>query len=311
MFKIVVLGCRGGPLENNLSAYLVTTTGCNSFIALDAGTLLSGIEVAFQLKSFKSFAIPPSDTLLPEAAILQNHIKAYFISHAHIDHIAGLVVNSPNDSPKKIYGIAPTIANLRNHVFNWAVWPNAANEGVEPCLNLYHYHELEEGETIQLADPAIAVTSYRLSHPNNYASTAFLLEAQGSYLLYFGDTAPDSLEEKKRLQKIWKVIAPLIREKKLCALFLECSYPNERQDGALFGHLKPVYFMQEMVALANTVDPQNPKEALKGLKIVVTHVKEAFDKEAIAHLSVAEELQQLNDLGLDLVYPSQGELLEL
>ena len=39
-FKVVVLGCGGGPIENNLSGYLVAPHQSTDYIALDAGSFL-------------------------------------------------------------------------------------------------------------------------------------------------------------------------------------------------------------------------------------------------------------------------------
>ena len=50
------------------------------------------------------------------------------LSHAHLDHISGLILNAPDDSPKPILGLDATIDTLRDHVFNWRVWPNFGNE---------------------------------------------------------------------------------------------------------------------------------------------------------------------------------------
>src|SRR4051794_23983742 len=81
-FKIVPLGVKGGIDESNLSAYMVAPTGSSDYICLDAGTLHFGIEKAVKEKIFKISA----------TNVLRNNIKAYLISHAHLDHIAGLII---------------------------------------------------------------------------------------------------------------------------------------------------------------------------------------------------------------------------
>ncbi len=45
-FEVVVLGAYGGPKESNLSGYLLAPKGADGFIALDAGSLLHGIDLA-------------------------------------------------------------------------------------------------------------------------------------------------------------------------------------------------------------------------------------------------------------------------
>src|SRR5579859_4874614 len=80
-FTVVPLGVRGGLDESNLSAYLVAAAGSQDCICLDAGTLYAGLEKAAPL-----FHLPPG-------AILRSRIKGYFISHPHLDHVAGLIIN--------------------------------------------------------------------------------------------------------------------------------------------------------------------------------------------------------------------------
>ncbi len=90
-FKVVPLGVLGGIDESNLSAYMVAPAGSNNYICLDAGTLHYGIEKAVANKVFNVSA----------TEVLKKYIKSYFISHAHLDHISGLIINSPDDTNKK------------------------------------------------------------------------------------------------------------------------------------------------------------------------------------------------------------------
>jgi mRNA degradation ribonuclease J1/J2 len=78
-FRIVPLGVLGGIDESNLSAYMVAASGTDNYICLDAGTLHYGIEKAVNNGVFN----------IPAEQVLRKYIKGYFISHAHLDHIAG------------------------------------------------------------------------------------------------------------------------------------------------------------------------------------------------------------------------------
>src|ERR1700709_270146 len=93
VFKVVPLGVKGGIDESNLSAYMLAVEGTNNYICLDAGTLHYGIQKAVDAGIFKT----TTDNVLKE------YIKGYFISHPHLDHVAGLIINSPDDSVKNIY----------------------------------------------------------------------------------------------------------------------------------------------------------------------------------------------------------------
>src|SRR5690349_5371658 len=89
-FKIVPLGVKGGIDESNLSAYMLAPLATNNYVCLDAGTINFGITKAVKVGVFKT----------TPAYVLKNYIKGYLISHAHLDHTAGLIINSPDDTAK-------------------------------------------------------------------------------------------------------------------------------------------------------------------------------------------------------------------
>jgi cAMP phosphodiesterase len=70
-------------------------------------------------------------------------------------------------------------------------------------------------------------------------------------------------------------VAPIVAAGRLKALFLECSYGDDRASDKLYGHLNPQLFMQELGVLARLVEAQPGARpgGLKGLKVVVTHIK--------------------------------------
>ncbi|NIT14234.1 MAG: 3',5'-cyclic-nucleotide phosphodiesterase, partial [Candidatus Dadabacteria bacterium] len=237
-FKVVVLGSAGGIEEDNLSSYLIAPVKSNNYAAIDAGTLLSGIKKAVQTGSLSDIDYPHDADLSLEGYILQNNIKAYVLTHAHLDHIAGLIINSPSDTNKNIYATRATIENLKNNVFNWEIWPNFGNEGVGFHIHKYSYITLKPGKETKLSEVALSLMPFSLSHGNgHYPSTAFLIKSNGSYVLFIGDTAPDSIENSENLKNIWAYTAPLIMKKKIRAIFIESSFANERPDHKLYGHL--------------------------------------------------------------------------
>lgn len=307
-FKVVVLGNDGGPRENNISGYLIASKSSNNFVALDAGSLLNGIYHANKKNSFEDIKINCISALGIEIEILQNHIKGYLISHAHLDHIAGLVLNSTADKKKSIFGIDSTINFIRDHIFNWQIWPNFGSEGKTPILNQYQYQRVKLNERFSLPNTDLIVEAFLLNH-NCCPSTAFLIEASGNYVLYFGDTAPDSLCGEKHMEAIWKRISPLIQQNKLLGIFLECSYGQEETE--LYGHLNSKYMIEELTKLATLVDLKSPNTALKDLKVIVTHVKGSLFKGKTSLESIQKELKTLNNLGLIFLFPKQGEKIEL
>src|SRR6218665_831134 len=107
-FQVVPLGVKGGIDEKNLSAYLLAPINTKDFVCLDAGTINAGIEKAIENKVFK----------VSTSEVLKKYIKGYLISHAHLDHVSGLIINSPADSSKTVYATEKCMEMMENHYFN-------------------------------------------------------------------------------------------------------------------------------------------------------------------------------------------------
>jgi cAMP phosphodiesterase len=291
-FKIVPLGVKGGIDESNLSAYMVAAKGTNNYVCLDAGTLHYGIEKAVENKVF----------YIPAEQVLRKYIKGYLISHAHLDHISGLIVNSPDDTAKTIYGLASTIETIKTHYFTWESWANFADDGGAPQLKKYHYQVLKPDSTVSLTNTAMTVKAFPLSH-SNLLSTAFLINSNNGYLLYLGDVGPDAVEKSENLHKLWQSIAPLIKSKRLKAMMIEVSFPDKQPDKTLFGHLTPHWLMKEMEDLAGLTG----SDGLNGFKVIITHVKPPQS----SINTIKAELKSENNFGLNLIFPEQGKAIEL
>lgn len=307
-FKVIVLGAGGGLDESNLSCYLVSAAKENRFVALDAGTLLTGIRKAEAAGSFGEIPEQKKSGLSLPSWLLKEGIKAYLISHAHFDHTSGMIINSPDDGAKTIIGLDNTIDDLRDHVFNNRSWINFTTEG-ENALKRYTLIRAKPGEVSALSGTSMKMRALPLSHSNR-GSTAYLLESEGEFLLYFGDTGPDEIEKSDQMQRVWKEIGPIIKAGKLRGIFLEISYSDERPDNMLFSHLTPKWFMTEMHALARTVDPAKPS-ALKDLRVVVTHIKPSINPRENHRKTIQSQLEKRNDLGLRLIFAEQGQRLLL
>ncbi len=309
-FVTIVLGESGGLMEGNLSAYLLAPSGSTDFICLDAGTVLHGIRQAHLMGSFGTLPLSPESGLTPEGQVLHHHIKAYLLSHAHLDHVAGLVVTSPDDTAKPILGLPTTLDFLRDHLFNWKIWPNFGNEGTGFQLKKYRYVRLVPEQEYPIADTEMTVEPLSLSHSGDYQSTAFLIQSRGFYTLYFGDTGPDAVEKSTRMQAVWNRVAPFVRSGKLRGLFLEVSYPDGRPDKRLFGHLTPAWLLKELQRLAILVSPTQPEQALRALTVVVTHIKPSLKLGPTPRALIAQQLAVRNDLGVRFVIAKQGQRIE-
>jgi len=290
-FKVVPLGVKGGSDESNLSAYMVAAAGSNNYICMDAGTIHYGIEKAIRTGVFKGTV----------TQVLRNNIKGYCISHPHLDHVAGLIINSPDDSIKNIYALPFCKEVLEEKYFSWKSWANFADAGEKPILNKYHYKVLTATEEMPLENTGMSVTAFYLSHSSPYQSTAFLLRLSDNYILYLGDTGADTTEHAGNLQQLWTHIAPLIKEKKLKAIFIEVSFSNEQPDRLLFGHLTPHLLMQEI----NILSGLTGNKALSNFPVIITHEKPAGNREIL----IKKQLFLANKHGLKLIFPEQGKMI--
>lgn len=305
-FYVIALGTSGGEFEDNLSSYLVAPINSPNWIALDAGTFCSALK-KFPFRHYPELAT--SKKALTADYFLDKNLKSFLISHAHLDHISGLVICSPIMPHKPILGINSTINYLRDDIFNWKIWPNLTNEGKPPLGKTFHYQRLALNKQTAITNTQMSVTPYILNHGNGYPSTAFLIGYQDHYLLYVGDTGDDQLQHSHDLHDIWKKIIPLIKSHKLNTIFIEASYTNARKENELFGHLTPHILLSELHELANLVDPNKPQSALKGLTVIVTHIKQGFEKPVSK--VIKKELDNNNDLGIRFIIPKQNELIAI
>ncbi|WP_122048972.1 MBL fold metallo-hydrolase [Asaia bogorensis] len=299
-FDVTILGAAGGLEDGNLSAYLVREAGASSGVLLDAGTVLNGIEKADAAHAFDGIEIGQNPSASRSGAILHHMIKGYLLSHAHLDHVAGLVAISPEDPGKPVYALPSVLSVLEDDLFNHRVWPNLGDRGVKPAFGLLHYHDLIPGHMTGLAGTQLSVTAYPLSH-GGVESTAFLLHSGQDALLYLGDTGPDAIEPGGRLAALWQVVAPLIRAGHLHGIIIECSYDNSRTDRQLFGHLTPRWLLSELAALQGQAGV-----SMTGFPVVVSHIKPLLEAGATAQKRIGDELSRGNKLGFRFILARQG-----
>jgi 3',5'-cyclic-nucleotide phosphodiesterase len=239
----------------------------------------------------------------------------YFVTHSHLDHLAGLVIASPTDkfgANKPIISRTEVIEYLKSSVFNDVAWPNM------PSYGYYRYEGLNMTHPSPLTLPECPgleiVRGFPLSHTIH--STAFLLRSTASdeHILFFGDTGPDAVEGNNNMANVWAVAAPLIKEKKLLSIFLECSYLDPRKNSSLYGHLSPYWFNHELESLAKIVALQGGDASLTDLTVVVIHIKTPMVKGEDPRITIQRQLlehQASSQLGVRFVFPQNGQLLEI
>lgn len=293
-FDLIPLGVYGGGDESNLSAYLLGEKDKKEYISLDAGTLRAGINKSIQNGVFDKSS----------EYVLKNYIKGYFISHGHLDHLSGLVINSPDDSSKNVYGLAYTLDILKNNYFVDKAWENFTDEGEEPRIGTYTLNRIENQEKFEIENTSLTGQIFELSHVNPNKSSAILVSnSAGEAVLYLGDTGADRIEKSDKLEKLWTAVAPYIETHQLKAILIETSFDNDRDEDLLFGHLTPKLLNEELKVLTEKAN----QEDLAGLKIIITHLKPGGN----SINRIKDQLNEENPLNVQFIFPAQGQLIRL
>lgn len=300
-FDVVVLGARGGIEDGNLSAFMISPAGDQRAITCDAGSLVNGLRVADAKGVFDAVEVPADSPYMRVGHVLTENIKGYLVSHAHMDHLAGIVIASPDDSKKPIYGLPSVTKSIQNNYFNWQAWPNFAFGGKAPQLKKYALTDLVPGEKRTLDDTAMGVSAFPLSHGGT-ESTAFLIESGDDAILCFGDTGPDDVEKSTRVRDVWGVAADHLKAGQLKAIIIEVSYPNAQPDEYLFGHLTPAWLQKSLAELEGLAGAGS----LKDLPVIVSHVKYSLKKGPQPAETILGELEAGNTLGVRYIMPEQG-----
>lgn len=305
-FELVVLGDTGGNQDGNLSAFLLRALTDNKYVGLDAGTLVNGIDKAIQQQAFENLVQKTDRKFTPTITILHDHIAAYMISHGHLDHVAGLLIASPDDNNKPLYGLPSVNQAISHSYFNWQAWPNFTNRGKLPRLNKYTMIDLPLKQAIEISNTSLKVTAFSLSHTAE--STAFLIENHDSIVVYFGDTGPDEIEKENKLDTVWRYLAKQLNYKSLAGMIIEVSFPDSRPDKLLFGHLTPKWLTKELTHFSSLLDKP---VSLSKTKIIISHVKNSVLENVDARQIIQKELKQHNKLDLHFIMAKQGQKILL
>lgn len=201
-FDVVALGTQGGASGDNLTSYLIRTDGDARYIALDAGSVLTGIAKGVEKGSFPDVTAEKAAPLTQQGYVFREQINAYFISHPHLDHVAGLVLGSPDDKKKTVYSLADSANTLHNHYFNWKSWPNFSDSGNGERLGTYRINAPRVGQIFTLGTTSMRGVIYPLSHDGTVSSMLLIHSPRGESFAYFGDTGADAQEKSKNLDAV-------------------------------------------------------------------------------------------------------------
>ena len=251
--KLRVLGCSGGVAEGLRTTSLLI----NDSILIDAG---SGV----------------GDLTLEEMAKIE-HI---FITHSHIDHVGflPLLVDSMFSNittPIKVYSQAVTIQAIKDHIFNWIIWPDFS-QLPRPDKAVLQFQAMAPDETLLLDE--VLFQMIEVSH--TVPAVAYRIEHGGKSIAFSGDTSSnDTLWDR------------LNAYPNLDILIVESAFSNEQYDLALLSrHYTPSLLAQDLSKLRH--DPE----------IYITHLKPGDEKKIIEELEKVTPKRAFKILQNDTVF---------
>ena len=216
--KLRVLGCSGGIGGQQLRT---TSLLVDHDILIDAGTGLGELTQA-------------------ELAAI-DHV---FITHSHLDHIAALplMIDSVADlraSPVTVHATAATLESLRQHIFNWTIWPDFSEVSVRN-RSVMQYRTIRVGQTVHLDGRAITAVAVEHTVP----AVGYHLDSGRSSLVFTGDTTANDA--------LWTTLRQIAN---LRYLLIETAFANrERPLAVASKHLCPSLLAEGLVGLGSEVE---------------------------------------------------------
>jgi ribonuclease BN (tRNA processing enzyme) len=222
--KLRILGCSGGIGGDLRTTSMLLDTDT----LIDAGTGVGDLSVA--------------------DLTLIDHV---FVTHSHMDHVTSIpfladTVGGMRDKPITVHATRETLRILREHLFNWKLWPDFSQipDASNPVLR---YSEIEVGVPVNLGGRRITAL------PANHVVPAvgFQLDSGKASLVFTGDTTTNDA--------LWPLVN---RIPNLRFLIIETALSDREHALAIASkHLCPSLLAQELAQLKGSPD------------IYITHLK--------------------------------------
>jgi ribonuclease BN (tRNA processing enzyme) len=223
--KLRILGCSGGIGGRHLRT---TSMLIDNDILIDAGT---GV----------------GDLSLTELSLI-DHI---FLTHSHLDHVASIpfivdTVGGMRAKPIIIYAIPATLEIIRNHIFNWAIWPDFSQIPT-PDKPWMKYRATQLGEVIEINGRTLSV----LPAIHTVPAVGYHIDSGRASLVFTGDTTTNDA--------LWEIANRILNLK---YVIIETAFCNrEKQLAIASKHLCPSMLADELAKLE------------RASEIYITHLK--------------------------------------
>lgn len=194
-------------------------------------------------------------------------IRDVVLSHAHLDHIAGLPIFIDDlfatlESPIRIHATREVIDALEEHIFNWIIYPRFSeleNENGE----VVRYVPIESSNPFQIKD--LTFKAVEVNH--KVPSVGLIVSDEKSRIAISGDTS--------EMTEFWEIVN---NEENLKALLIECAFPNQLDELAHTSHhLTPKNLGRELTKFKH-----------QSCQIYVVNIKPMYRQQVI------EEINDLN-----------------
>lgn len=211
--KARILGCSGGIGGRHLRT---TSILVNHDVLIDAGTGVADLSMA-------------------ELAMI-DHV---FLTHTHLDHIAALplmidTVGDRRDKPLTVHGTEAVLQILKNHIFNWAIWPDFS-EIPTAAAPFLQFAPLRVGQPVRVGELTVAAMPAEHTVP----AVGYHLDSGAGSLVFTGDTTVND--------RFWPVLNGIGN---LRHLIIECAFSNrEERLARISKHLCPSLLAAELLKL--------------------------------------------------------------
>lgn len=170
-------------------------------------------------------AIDAGSLAMSATEIQRKQVRDVILTHAHLDHIAGLPIFiddlfSTLETPIRVYALQEVINSLEAHVFNWVLYPRVS-ELKNSYGNVVSYQPIEVETKIKVSH--LDFTAIDVNH--KVPSVGFVFSDGITKMALSGDTS--------KMERFWEFVN---QEEDLKVLFIECAFPNELNDLAEASH---------------------------------------------------------------------------
>ncbi len=183
-----------------------------------------------------SVAVDAGSLAMATNSLQKKQIRDVVLTHAHLDHIAGLPLFIDDlfdilDEPIRVYATREVIEVLKRDIFNWAVYPNFLElENKKGAVLKYRAFEVEREIVIK------DLTFKPIEVNHLVPSIGYVISDGKTKIALTGDTA--------ETDEFWRVINT---EKNISAILIECAFPDQLKELAQSSHhLTPKILRKEI-----------------------------------------------------------------